>query len=805
MRPSRLVERVVIDARYGLRQLRRSPLTTTIAVSTLAAGIGLNTAVFSLVHAILLRSPSYPEASRLVWVTPFDDHFRQDTWASRADYLVWKQQTHVFEAMTAYGTQDLAFEGGQQATQERVASVGGDFWAITGAQPALGRLFAETEQQAIVLSYELFERRFGARASVIGESVIVSGYLFTVTGVLPRGFRVTFPQQTGPGDDRRELDAFIALPGGHETPGSPIPRTERPAPPWVSVVARLRAGIPVERAHAEMDAVHARLEREYPRPPMLQRSMRVLSLRDKLVEHARLALLVVSGSVIFVLLIAAANVANLLLAQASTRARETAIRVAVGAGRARLITQMLVESLLLALIGGAVGVGVAYVAVPIIVALAPAGVPGIADAGVNGPVLAFTLIITVGTGVLFAWAPVFETRAANLRTVLGDAARSATVKKTRIDGVLISAEVALALILLAGAALMMKSLWRLQVYPAGFSPERTYTMRIPLSGPRYEAFDRKFGYISQLLAGLEATPGVEAAGISASTYHMPVMVQGQALPPGQQPLVAVRMVSPGYLRAMGVSLVRGRWPTVQEEFDAMVVNETFARAMLPNGDPIGNAISGSFVSGTIVGIVADFPYSRLDGGRAPELYYPYQLSPATRSIGVAVRMSASAVSTVRQLVSDVDRTQPVYEFRRLEDSLAASIGPRRFNTLLIGSFALGALMMAVAGTFGVVARTVTRRTREAGVRIALGARPSDVVVMIVRQAMAHTVVGIAVGIPAALGVGRTLRGMLYGVEPYDPAMIAIAAAVLGLSSLVASCLPALRAARVDPLVALRTE
>lgn len=357
MLPSRLVEGVVMDARYGLRQLRRSPLTTTIAVATLAVGIGLNTAVFSLVHAILLRSPPYPEASRLVWVTPFDEHFRQDTWASRADYVIWKQQTLVFDAMTAYGTQDLAFEGGPQATQERVASVGGDFWAITGAQPALGRLFAETEQQSMVISHELFERRFSAKASVIGESVIVSGYPFTLAGALPREFRVTFPQQTGPGDDRRELDAFISLPRGHETPGSPIPRTERPAPPWVSVVARLRAGIPVERANAEMTVVHARLEREYPRPPMLQRSMRVLPLGDKLVEHARLALLVVSGSVVFVLLIAVANVANLLLAQASTRARETAIRVAVGAGRARLITQMLIESLLLALIGGAVGVG----------------------------------------------------------------------------------------------------------------------------------------------------------------------------------------------------------------------------------------------------------------------------------------------------------------------------------------------------------------------------------------------------------------------------------------------------------------
>jgi len=805
MRGAHVVERVLRDARFGLRQLRRSPLLTAVAVLTLAIGIGLNTAVFSLVHAILLRSPSYPAANRLVWVTPFHNDFRQDTRASRADYQVWKQQAHAFEAMTAYGTEDLALESGSEATQERVASIGGDFWAITGVQPHLGRLFGETEQESVVLSHELFERRFGARPSVIGEIAVLGGHPFTVTGVLPKGFRVIFPQQTAPGDDIRDLDAFIALPGGHETPGTPIPRTERPSPPWVSVVARLRPDVPLALAQAEMDAVHARLHREYPRPPALQRSMRVVFLSDKLVENARQALLVLWGAVAFVLLIATANVANLLLAQASSRARETAIRVAIGAGRTQLVVQMLVESLLLALIGGGVGVGVAYATVPVIVALAPAGVPGLADAAVNGTVLAFTLVVTIATGVLFAWAPIFETRASNLATVLGNVARSATSKRTGIDGLLISAEIALALVLLAGAALMMKSLRQLQDYPAGFSPERTFTMRIPLSGPRYEAFDRKIGFINDLLGRLGTTPGVEAAGIAASTYHMPLTVQGRTSSSGEPSVVAVRMVSPGYLRAMGVSLVRGRWPAIEEEFDAMVVNQTFAQRLLPGGDPIGKSIGGSFVSGTIVGIVADFPYSQLDGARTPELYYPYLRAPSTRSIAVAVRMSPSAVSTVRELATEVDRTQPVYEFRRLEDSLSASIAPRRFNTLLIGAFAFGALILAVTGTFGVVARTVTRRTREAGVRIALGARPGDVVRLIVRQSMAYAAVGIALGVPATLTLGRTLRGMLHGVEPHDPAAIAFATLVLALASLIASVVPALRAAHIDPLAALRSE
>ena len=312
----------MMDARFGLRQLRRSPLTTAIAIATLAVGIGLNTAMFSVVHAgppeTFVPGGRSPRVGGAVTTNT------SGRTPGRREPTIWSgsNKPRAFEAMSAYGTQDLALEAGEQATQERVAAIAGDFWSITGVQPALGTLFAETEQQSIVLSYELFERRFGARASAVGQTAIVSGYPFTVTGVLPREFRATFPQQIGPGDERREIDAFIALPGGYEIPGAPIPPARRPAPPWVSVVAVLRPGVPIELAQTEMDALHARLQREFPRPPMLQRSIRVLPLGDKLVEHARLALLVMSGAVGFVLLIAAVNVANLLLAQASTRARK---------------------------------------------------------------------------------------------------------------------------------------------------------------------------------------------------------------------------------------------------------------------------------------------------------------------------------------------------------------------------------------------------------------------------------------------------------------------------------------------------
>jgi putative ABC transport system permease protein len=800
------LDQLLLDARFGLRQLVRSPLVATVAVLTLAIGIGLNTAVFSLVNALLLRPLPYPDSERLVWIAPHDERFGQDTFASRGDYLVWKQQTHVFERMAAYGTQDLNLIVGGEASQERVASIGGDFWEITGARPILGRLPADDDEQGLILSYGLFQRRFGGLPTVIGQALEISGVPFTIAGVLPETFRVVFPQQTAPGDELRDIDAFISLPRGQQLPGTTINSPNRPAPPWIRVVARLASAISASRAQLEMQTLHARLQRDYPRPPALLRSIRVVPLQDKLTEGARFSLLVLQGAVGFVLLIAVANVANLLLAQASLRTRETAIRAALGAGRGRLIQQFLVESVVLALIAGTTGVVVAYTAVPLLVSLAPFSVTGIADIAVDGPVLAFTLVISILTAVLFAWAPVFETSRVSLLSTLGGTTPTATAGSVRTQGLLISFEVALAVLLLTAAGLMVKSLWRLQLYPDGFTPQGTYTMRVPLSGPRYEDLGQKHAYVNDLLQRLQSTPGVEAAGIASVTYNMPVAVSGVGRSdPEPPPAAAVRMVSPAYLRAMGVSLVRGRWPNAEDALDAVVVNETFTRKLIPNGDPIGRNISGSFLSGTIVGVAHDFAYTRLDGEAMPELYYPWQRSPTTRSVAVAVRMSESAVPVVRRLIESIDRTQPIYQFHTLEQSLSESIAPRRFNMLLLELYAGAAAIMALVGTFGVVARSVSRRTREMAVRIAVGARPAAVVFMIVRQAMAYVLLGIGVGVVATFGVGRVMRGMLYGVEPHDTPTIALITVGLAAAALVACCLPAARAARVDPVVALRQE
>jgi putative ABC transport system permease protein len=805
-RLARLTAYLIQDGRFALRQLARSPLVAAVAILTLAIGIGLNTAVFTLVNAVLLRPLPYPHPERLVWIAPYDELHKQQTFASRGDYLVWRQQTRVFEKMAAYGTRDLNLIAGGEPSQERIASIGGDFWEITGAQPILGRLPAEDDEQGVVLSYGLFQRRFGGLPAIVGQGVEIGGSAFTVVGVLPATFRVTFPQQTAPGDELRDLDAFITLPHGQQRPGTEIKSPNRPAPYWVRVVAKLAPEIPVSRALLEMQSVHAQLERDYPRPPALQRSIHVVLLHDKLTEGARFSLVVLQGAVGFVLLIAVANVANLLLAQASLRTRETAVRAALGAGHGRLMLQFLVESVVLALVAGAAAVVVAYTAVPLLVSLAPFSLTGIADITVDARVLVFTFCISIATAVLFAWAPVFETSRVSLLSTLGGTTPAATAGSVRTQGLLISVEVALAVLLLTGAGLMIKSLWQLQMYPEGFSPRGTYTMRVPLSGPRYEDLGQKHAYVNELLQRLENAPDVEAAGIASVTYNIPVEVSGVGRGKADSPpVVAVRMVSPAYLRAMGVSLVRGRWPTAADAHESVVVNETFARNVIPDGDPIGRAIGGSFLSGTIVGIAHDFASTRLDGEARAELYYPWNRSPATQSVVVAVRTSEPAIPAVRRLVETIDLTQPVYRVQTLEQSLSESIAPRRFNILVLELYAGAAAIMALVGTFGVVARSVSRRTRESAVRIAVGARPATVVSMIVREAMTYVLLGVGVGVAGTFGAGRLMRGMLYGVDPHDPPTILVIAVGLAAAALVACYLPAAKAARVDPVIALRQE
>jgi putative ABC transport system permease protein len=810
------LQQLAQDLRYAVRTLRRQPGFTAVATATLALGIGMNTAVFSVLNSVLLQPLPYPNAQRMVWLANYNQVWKRDNWVARTDYLTWKEQAPSFAKMTAYGTQDLALATGGGASQERIASITGDFWSMAGVRPTAGRLFRSGEANTIVLSQGLFERRFHGDTRVIGTTISLNGWPFAVVGVLPKGFRFLLPQQVASGDEVRDVDGYISIPD----PLMPLApagvqhweaATKRygPAPFWICVVGELKADARFEGARAEMQTIYSRIVTQDPGPLRESRVLHFTTLHEKLAGDTRRPLTILLAAVALVLLIACANVANLLFARASTRRREIAIRAAAGAGRRRVIRQLLTESALLALLGCAAGLLVGHWAISVILRLTPQAVPRLAETAIDGRVLAFTMAVSVLAGLIFGLAPaisawrgeVFEV----LKTETGTSSPGSG--RARLRAVLAVMELALAIVLLAGAGLMIKSYWRMNAKPPGFAPENILVMRITLSGPQYSSWSPKQAYTEEMLRELQSLPGVEAAGVDAGTMNSTVHVDG-ARPgaPGDGVFASIRGVSPGYLRAMGVPLLKGAWPSPGNLF-GVVVNQAFAR-QIAGADATGRHISGSILSDTITGVVADFKAWQLDAEPLPEVYMPYERLPLSRSMRVLVRTTgnvAVTAPTVRQRISGIDRTQPLYEFQTLEEALSASITPRRFNLFLLGTFAITALLLALIGTYGVIAYSVSLRTREIGIRLALGARREEILGMVVRQGMTLALAGTAIGVIAALALTRLMTSLLYDVKPNDPWTFAAVAMSLTATALVATLVPALRAAHVDPLVALRYE
>ncbi|MCL4853572.1 MAG: FtsX-like permease family protein, partial [Bryobacteraceae bacterium] len=565
---------------------------------------------------------------------------------------------------------------------------------------------------------------------------------------------------------------------------------------------------PFEKARAEMQTIYSRSAEQDPNPLRVSRILRFTALQDKLAGETRRALVVLLVAVGFVLLIACANIANLLLARASARQREIAIRAAVGAGRMRVVRQFLAESVLLALLGCAAGLLLAQWAISVLPRLAPQAVPRLAETTIDGRVLAFTLAVSVFSGFLCGLAPVIYAWRAEVFDVLKaeTGTSSAASGRIRLRGVLVASQLALAVVLLAGAGLMLKSFWRMNAKPAGFAPDQILVMRVALSGPQYSTWPPKQAYTEELLQTLQALPGVEAAGVDAGTLNTNVQVDDGVPSPGGGVSASIRGVSPGYLRAIGIPLLKGAWPERGNLF-GVVVNEAFARR-IAGGEATGKHLSGSILNDTITGVVADFKTWQLDAEPLPEVYLPYERLPLSRSMRVVVRAEGGAAAlapVVRQLVAGIDRTQPVYEFQTLQDALSASIAPRRFNLFLLGAFAATALLLAVIGIYGVMAYSVSQRTREIGIRMALGARRGEIVGMVVRQGINLAVAGITTGILAGLALTRLMAGLLYDVNPNDPWIFALVVAALVAAALLAAGGPALKAARVDPLIALRYE
>jgi putative ABC transport system permease protein len=807
-RPS--LDRFWQDVRYGFRLMLRNPGFTAVVILTLALGIGVNTAIFSVAHTVLFRPLPYPSQERLLWITNYDSRFKQEM-VPGPDYFDWRSQSRTLDGVMAYnyGSEKLAV--GEDASLIVVGRILGDFWSITGAQPALGRAFAPGEEDVVVISHQLFERQFHSDPHVIGKLVTLQGDPVTVIGVMPREFRFLYPSMGiyGPSPTAWEMQAFVPDP-------TPAASQTREGPMLIlSVVGKRKPEAPIESVRAELQAIQARA---IPQMPQFYDHIKlsVTPLRDRLVDETRPALLVLLFAVGFVLLIACANVANLLLARGAARQKEISIRTALGAGRMRVVRQFLTESLILALAGGALGLVVAHWGIAFIARFGPADVPRLREAAINGWALAFTLVASIVTGLAFGIGPALSSSKANLNEVLKETSRTSTAPASRrVRGLLVAGELALALVLLTGAGLMVKSFWKMNARTQGFDPASTLVMKLTLSGPQYREPRAGIAYMQEVRHRLDGAPGVAVAGISGGSFRGPVGEDGAPpAPPGQALLSMFHSVSAGYLHAIGMRLVAGRWMTDDEPVDVVMVNESMARREFGNKNPVGKRlrVSGDIPTksspATIVGVLADLKYTKLDADAEPEVYVPYRQLPLLQTSDVVIRTTGdprALAPDLRKLVSDIDRAQPVVEVTTLEQELADSIAPRRFNMLLLAIFAGIAVVLAAVGIYGVMSYAVMQRTQEIGIRIAMGARQDDVVRMVVRQGMGVVALGVGIGLVAALALTRLMAGLLYEVKPSDPQTLGVVCVVLAGAALLACWLPARRAARVDPVVALRYE
>jgi putative ABC transport system permease protein len=636
----------------------------------------------------------------------------------------------------------------------------------------------------------------------------------TIAGILRKDFRfelVPPPRRDADATDATDVDAYVPLEAAPQDTARSRGRT-------VSVVAKLKPNVTSEQARQELEIIRARIAQDSPLDKM---PLQVVPLRERLVGQVRLALWVLLGAVTFVLLIACATVANLLLARASVRRKEIAIRASLGAGRSRVLRQFLTESLVLALLGGAIGLIAVRWCLTILVHVVPRAVPRLADVDVDGQVVGFAVLTSVATVVIFGLVPALSIWKTDVQDAMREGTRTASAGagSLRIRTLLVAAELAIAVVLLIGGGLMVKSFWRMSAHPPGFHPESILIMKVPLSGPQYSEAQPRHAYADELLRRVQPIPGVQAAGVMPHyPIHTGLDVKGRQWQPqaGIPIPTALNATSAGYARAMGLRVVRGRWLAESEPTAVVVVNESLARREFGDQDPVGMQLSVQAIAPNpkvpfyvpVVGVVSDVKHSKLDTPAEPEVYVPYVHVPIGSGIALVVRTAGdplAIVPTIRRVMADLDPAQPAYDVQTLEDALAESVAPRRFNAFLLNAFALTALVLAVIGIYGVIAYSVAQRTREIGLRMALGAQRRDVVGTVVRQGMQLALAGIIVGLAAGAGLSRLMVSLLYDVEPVDPQIFGFVAALLAVAALVACSAPAARAACVDPLDALRHE
>jgi putative ABC transport system permease protein len=798
MRGIRFVETIIQDLRYGLWMLRRNPGFTFVAVLTLALGIGANTAIFSIVNAVLLKPLPYYEPQRLVWVTE-GIQFLGDENSSDNDYYTWQAQSKTFEHLVAYYAGNIYLMGrGEPERLEYIRATANLFPAL-GVAPQLGRAFTPEEHRrggpsVAIISQALWQRRFSGDPAIIGQSMIIDRESRLIVGVMPPDFK--FIQK-----------ADVLLPLALEAPGEYLTITLK------KIFGRLRPGVSVEQARSELDLlVHPQIRRRWPV------HVGVTPLSERIVGHLQRGLLVLFGAVAFILLIACANVANLMLARASVRQHEMAIRAAMGAGRSRLVRQMLTESLLLSVCGGLAGLLLALLGLKALVALTPDNLAHLKESSIDGAALGFTCLVSFLTGVIAGITPALQTSQIDLNKSLKEGRRGASFLQRnsarRISPALVICELALTLALLAGEGLLIRSFQRVRAVEPGYNPKNLLTMTIPHSVSGYQAAQKRI-FFGDLLARINNLPGVEVAAIGSLPSTGMGSVGGRPPVPDAQSMIVpdLNRVSIEYFRSMSMQLRAGRSFTEEDSENAtpvVVINETYARRKFPGENPIGKP-SGSYDrqrQGTIVGVVADVKRYGLEADARPEEYHSVLQDAEVRDIYLVVRTAGDPLNlahAIREQVWAIDANLPVLDLMSMEQSLADSIAPRRFQMLLFGAFAIVALVIATVGIYGVISYAVSQRTHEIGIRMALGAQAGDVLRMVIFRGMGMVLIGVALGLAAAFALTRVMKNLLFHVSATDPAIFVLISLLLVSVAFIASYIPARRATKVDPLRSLRHE
>ena len=798
---------LIQDLRYALRMLLKNPGFAAVAVVALALGIGANTAIFSVVNTILLRSLPYDDPDRLMVVKENKLPQFPEFSVSPGNFLDWRKQNASFEKLAAVqGSSYNLVTSDDEPERLDGARVSAGLFEMLGVKPVQGRTFLEEEDQpghqnVVVLSSNLWKRRFGSDPNIIGQSITMSAASYTIIGIMPPSFQFL----------DRDIDLWTPI-------AFTAAQAQQHGSHYISVIGRLKPGVTTEQARTEMSGIAARLAEQYPSSNAGWSTI-VVPMQQFEVRDIKPALLVLLGAVALVLLIACANVANLLLARSTARQKEIAIRTALGASRSRVVRQLLTESVVLAVVGGAAGLLLAAWGTRSLLALAPEDLPRVKDVALDGRVLGFTLLVTLITGIVFGLVPALQASRPNLNETLKEGGRGTTGGHHRIRSSLVITEVAVALVLLVGAGLLIRSFIRLQQVNPGFNTKNAMSANVALPGRKYPNSDQYLSFFTQLIEKIAALPGVVAVGATQSLpiqgdYLVGFNIQGRPPdPPGEDKSTNYYAVTPDYFKAMGIPLLRGRLFTEQDSKNAprvAVINEAMARTYFSDEDPIGKGINlsqGREGFREIVGIVGDVKQYGLAQPTTLQTYEPYLQMPFS-AVTLVVRTEgnpAALSGPIRSEVLALDKEQPVSRIRTLDQIISGSVQQQRFTMLLLGVFAGVALILAAVGLYGVMSYAVTQRTHEIGIRMALGANTGNVLRLVVGHGMLLALIGVAIGLAGAFAFTRVMSKLLFAVSTTDTVTFAGISLMLTGVALIACLVPARRATKVDPMVALRHE